>query len=302
MTSGGGYDNPTALGSGMKFDGAAVGSIVLNNIAFEKWSGVGLEIGSAAALILNGGYFLDGFSDSLQTAIRYTGTNNTHPTIINGTKFFSSGWKSGAEIHVSGSNPTVLMFGKSDGSQLNVYDETFLTTAKLKTITGSASTTGLSPRFSAARIDRLNVLCLQDYSAFQNIGTTGTDCKRIFISDDGSSIDPTTADGATPGRGDLSLNDWFRMTTANGAMGCVMVYNGSSVVTLKWGPIENCEFDLRNKNSTVATLPTAGSKGRMRFVTDGRKDGEGSGAGTGTMAYDDGTAWRRVSDDSTVVA
>ncbi len=53
---------------------------------------------------------------------------------------------------------------------------------------------------------------------------------------------------------------------------------------------------------TVAVLPTAGQTGRLRFATDGRKIGEGIGAGTGVLAYDDGVAWRRTSDDSTVVA
>ncbi len=51
---------------------------------------------------------------------------------------------------------------------------------------------------------------------------------------------------------------------------------------------------------TFAALPAAGQPGRLRFVTDGRKVGEGGGAGTGTLCYDDGTAWRRCADDTTV--
>jgi hypothetical protein len=51
----------------------------------------------------------------------------------------------------------------------------------------------------------------------------------------------------------------------------------------------------------VAGLPTKGSP-RIAFVTDGLKDGETTGNGTGTLAYFDGTAWRRVSDDTTVGA
>lgn len=56
--------------------------------------------------------------------------------------------------------------------------------------------------------------------------------------------------------------------------------------------------------STVATLPapSAANRGRLRFVSNGRKVGEGAGAGTGTVAYDDGVAWRRVGDDTTVAA
>lgn len=54
--------------------------------------------------------------------------------------------------------------------------------------------------------------------------------------------------------------------------------------------------------ATVAGLPAAGDAGRLRFATDGRKVGEGVGAGTGVLVYDDGVAWRRTSDDTTVAA
>jgi len=64
--------------------------------------------------------------------------------------------------------------------------------------------------------------------------------------------------------------------------------NGRSEVT---GSIEAIVF---------ANLPTPGQAGRLRFVTDGRKVGEGVGVGTGTPAYDDGVAWRRTGDDTTV--
>lgn len=53
---------------------------------------------------------------------------------------------------------------------------------------------------------------------------------------------------------------------------------------------------------TVAGLPAASSAGRVAFATDGRKVGEGVGAGTGTLVYDDGVAWRRTADDTTVAA
>ncbi len=53
---------------------------------------------------------------------------------------------------------------------------------------------------------------------------------------------------------------------------------------------------------TFANLPAAGQAGRMRFVTDGRKLGEGPAAGTGVLAYDDGgVSWRRPSDDTTIL-
>lgn len=52
----------------------------------------------------------------------------------------------------------------------------------------------------------------------------------------------------------------------------------------------------------VVNLPATAIPGTMRFVTNGRKVSEGAGAGTGTTAVWDGTAWRRVADDTTVAA
>lgn len=51
----------------------------------------------------------------------------------------------------------------------------------------------------------------------------------------------------------------------------------------------------------VANLPSP-TVGRIAFASNGRKSGEGAGAGTGVQVYADGTAWRRVSDDTTVAA
>lgn len=65
---------------------------------------------------------------------------------------------------------------------------------------------------------------------------------------------------------------------------------------------ERSEVTGGAESFTVAGLPAAGQTGRMRFATDGRKTGEGAGAGTGVLVYDDGVAWRRVDDGTTVVA
>lgn len=53
---------------------------------------------------------------------------------------------------------------------------------------------------------------------------------------------------------------------------------------------------------TVATLPTAGTARRLAFASNGRKNGEGAGAGTGVVVFDDGTAWRAVDTGATVAA
>lgn len=53
---------------------------------------------------------------------------------------------------------------------------------------------------------------------------------------------------------------------------------------------------------TVATLPTAGTAARIAYASDGRKNGEGVGAGTGVLVFDDGTAWRACDTGATVAA
>ena len=72
--------------------------------------------------------------------------------------------------------------------------------------------------------------------------------------------------------------------------------------------IQDVERDERSELTNAipalvfVDLPTANQAGRLGFVTDGRKIGEGVGAGTGVVAYDDGTAsgWRRTADDTVV--
>jgi len=50
----------------------------------------------------------------------------------------------------------------------------------------------------------------------------------------------------------------------------------------------------------TSTIPI--SAGAVAFATNGRKTGEGAGAGTGLMVYYDGSNWIRPADDSTVAA
>ncbi len=72
--------------------------------------------------------------------------------------------------------------------------------------------------------------------------------------------------------------------------------------------VQDLERDERSELTNAipavafADLPTATQAGRLRFVIDGRKLGEGVGAGTGVVAYDDGTVtgWRRTADDTVV--
>lgn len=72
--------------------------------------------------------------------------------------------------------------------------------------------------------------------------------------------------------------------------------------------IQKLETNIRSEvtggtqSTTVAGLPAAGQAGRIQFCTNGRKVGEGVGAGTGVLVYDDGVAWRTCDTSTTVAA
>jgi hypothetical protein len=59
---------------------------------------------------------------------------------------------------------------------------------------------------------------------------------------------------------------------------------------------------LTTASFTVATLPTAGTAGRIAYASNGRKSGEGAGAGTGVPVWDDGSNWKAFYDNTTVAA
>lgn len=48
--------------------------------------------------------------------------------------------------------------------------------------------------------------------------------------------------------------------------------------------------------------PAAANAGRIYFVSNARKEGEGLGAGTGTLVFSDGTNWIRVDDGANAAA
>lgn len=55
------------------------------------------------------------------------------------------------------------------------------------------------------------------------------------------------------------------------------------------------------KSYTVAALP-ASADAALAYASDGRKTGEGAGAGTGVPVYRDGGTWYRFADDTAVAA
>lgn len=78
-----------------------------------------------------------------------------------------------------------------------------------------------------------------------------------------------------------------------------------SQVALTGTRTERAETACGVGETTYANLPYAvngAGKGDLFFVTNGRKVGEGVGAGTGTLCYYNSTdnTWRRCGDDTAV--
>jgi hypothetical protein len=68
---------------------------------------------------------------------------------------------------------------------------------------------------------------------------------------------------------------------------------------------QNANIALGVQSFTVATLPTITETGgtQIAFATNGRNPGEGAGAGTGVLVWNNGTSgWRTVYDGTAVVA
>lgn len=65
---------------------------------------------------------------------------------------------------------------------------------------------------------------------------------------------------------------------------------------------EVAEAARGHPSALFVDLPVAAqaNMGWVIFVTNGRKAGEGVGAGTGVMAYSDSNDWFRMSDDTIV--
>jgi hypothetical protein len=105
--------------------------------------------------------------------------------------------------------------------------------------------------------------------------------------------------------GDLNIGDdatiGDRLT-----VGGTATFNGSqtangSLTAMAALIVDPTAGSFRPPSYTVAALP-GGSIVRVAFASDGRKNGEGAGLGTGVLVFHDGTAWRACDTGATVAA
>lgn len=119
---------------------------------------------------------------------------------------------------------------------------------------------------------------------------TGTSSLRWFVE-----CESSAESGGNAGS-NFALSAWtdagafsstpFYISRASGAVSLLAAAMG--------GPINM-------KSYTVAGMP-AGSAGDVVYASNGRKNGEGAGAGTGVLVFKDGTAWRACDTGATVAA
>lgn len=114
----------------------------------------------------------------------------------------------------------------------------------------------------------------------------------------------------------LDINDTMSLRwspTGNGASADVGIgRNAAGVVEVNNGTLGTLrDFKARDlipaqraqhAEFTVVTLPTPAPGRGHAFAIDGRKAGEGVGAGTGIPVWDDGTNWRTFYDNSIAAA
>lgn len=119
---------------------------------------------------------------------------------------------------------------------------------------------------------------------------TGTSSLRWFVECE------STAESGSNAGSNFAISAW----TDAGAFSSTPFYiaRSSGAVSLlaaaMGGPINM-------KSYTVAGMP-AGSAGDVVYASNGRKNGEGAGAGTGVLVFKDGTAWRACDTGATVAA
>lgn len=113
-------------------------------------------------------------------------------------------------------------------------------------------------------------------------------------------------------RSDNSVN-WYGGLYSNGVTGgskgagtvnfATLYENGTSLASkyARLGAANTFTNPQRLPSYTVAGLP-AGAAGDIAFTSNGRKNGEGAGAGTGVLVFHDGTAWRACDTGATVAA
>jgi hypothetical protein len=134
----------------------------------------------------------------------------------------------------------------------------------------------------------------------QVVRTDGTSTKKVqgtgITIDDSNNLKPTASDGGALGTSALMWSDLF---LASG--GVINANNGNATITHSAG-LWTFSVPVVLPTYTVAGLPGTATAAGLAYASNGRKNGEGAGVGTGVVVFGDGTAWRAVDTGATVAA
>jgi hypothetical protein len=108
--------------------------------------------------------------------------------------------------------------------------------------------------------------------------------------------EPRVISGVT--QADLDADTQLKQLVLDGKIGVSMVWTATDAALATQGGFGGNK--LPRFASTALPSGAAASDGMIAFCTNGRKVGEGGGAGTGVPVYYDGAAWRSFVTDAAV--
>lgn len=127
--------------------------------------------------------------------------------------------------------------------------------------------------------------------SFETIKTNSTSCGINFgVDESGKTL--------VIGYGTAGTDNYGTTRIYDGKTGIVATFDGSGTTFNKAVAFQSTAL---LKSYAYASLPSA-SEGMVVFCSNGRKTGEGAGAGTGVVVYYSAGTWKRFYDDATVTA
>ncbi|SFV05936.1 hypothetical protein SAMN02799631_04323 [Methylobacterium sp. 174MFSha1.1] len=198
-------------------------------------------------------------------------------------------------------NWTVRDYARATGKALAgpaAADITDASTSGRAVLTGTAASgatalglgTGNTPTFAG----------LATTGSIVRDGPAGTS-RNILFTTNGVARWEINADNGAESGGNVGTNLTFsRFDDAGNFLGTIFYCLRSDARMVFPNGMET-QGVFRHASYTVGTLP-AGTAGGTAFVSNGRKPAEAAGAGTGVLACYSNGAWRRLSDETAVVA
>jgi hypothetical protein len=265
-----------------------------------------------ASVVLTGGLSV---AKASYLGSNVTITNASLPTLtINNTTTASSSW---ALKHLANGDLQIIQPSQNTWITFSHSSGTITSLGPVKTTDGTASTSASTGALVVGSAGSGGLGVAGAIFAGGNIvaGTNADPFSRsygrsVVVGGTGSAAVTVNAATGTAAHFDLGVNGTryceFTVDTSSAYFGSLnsatvtLGYNGSTKLTLDGSRFAS-SLPIKLPSYAVASLPS-GQAGDAAFASNGRKNGEGGGAGTGVLAFHDGTAWRACDTGATVAA